>query len=153
MEKISSRQTFFVKRAFPALWFGFLMFFAILAAFAGDVAKDPAILAVPLVMAAVGFFIFRFLAWDLMDEVLEGEDFLLVRRGGAEERMQLSSVMSVSISLFINPARISLRLRNPGKFGDKISFIPKMSTRLFHPFGRNETMQRLINKIDRLRNR
>ncbi len=104
----------------------------------------------PLLMAAFGFFLFRKLLWDLADEVRDGGNYLLVRRGSVEDRIALASVMNVDSSQFTNPRRITLRLRSASKLGDQIVFIPKTSFQL-NPFARNPVAEALILRIDRLR--
>ncbi len=151
METISSGQTFYMKRVFPFFWFGFIAFFFITASLSGAW-KQPMFLGMPLIMAAFGFFLFRKLLWDLADEVQDGGDFLRVRRGAIEERVELSNVMNVSMSQFSNPRRLTLRLRRPGNLGEEISFIPKSPFQL-NPFARNPVAERLIERVDRLRSR
>ena len=98
-------------------------------------------------MAAFGFFLFRKLVWDLADEVRDGGTFLLIRKGGLEERVLLSNVININVSQFSNPSRISLRLRTPGKMGDEVVFIPKTTFRL-NPFARNALAEKLIRRVD-----
>jgi hypothetical protein len=150
MQVISSRQTFFMKKVFPALWFGFLAFFCVSAATAGAW-KEPVFFIGPVIMAAVGFVVMRLLVWDLADEVRDGGSFLVVCRGGDEERLLLSNVMNVGMSQFTNPKRLSLRLRKTGRFGDEVVFIPKSGFQL-NPFARNKVAEDLIVRIDRARN-
>lgn len=150
MQVISSRQTFFMKKVFPALWFGVLAFFCATAAKAGAW-KEPVFFIGPVIMAIVGVVVMRLLVWNLADEVSDGGSFLVVRRGGDEERLPLSNVMNVGMSQFTNPRRLSLRLRKPGRFGDEIVFIPKSGFQL-NPFARNKVAEGLIARVDRARN-
>jgi hypothetical protein len=151
MEQISSSQTFFMKRVFPAFWFGFLAVFLLVGAATGAWKKEPVFVIQPVLMAAFGYFLFRKLIWDLADEVRDGGNFLLVRKGGVEERVALADVMNVDSSQFTNPRRITLRLRRPGKLGNEVVFIPRSSFQI-NPFARNPTAEALIQRIDRLRN-
>jgi hypothetical protein len=147
---ISSTQTFLMKKVFPVFWFGFLAVFMVMGG-VGGAWKDPLFVVVPLFMAAIGFLLMRKLVWNLADEVRDGGDVLLVRRGGDEERVPLSNVMNVGMSQFTNPKRLALRLRKPGKFGDEVVFIPKSGLQ-FNPFARNKVAEDLIARVDRLRN-
>lgn len=151
MERISSGQTFFIKRIFPAFWFGFFALFLVAGATTGVWKKEPVFIIQPLFMAAIGYFLFRKLVWDLVDEVRDGGNYLLVRKGNVEERVALTNVMNVNSSQFTNPRRITLRLRASGKLGDEIVFIPKASFQL-NPFARNAVAEALIQRVDRLRN-
>jgi len=150
MERISSSQTFFVKRIFPALWFGFLVVFLAIGATQGDFRREPMLVIQPLVMVAIGALVFRKFLWDLADEVRDAGENLIVRKGGIEERVALSNVMNVDSSQFNNPRRVTLRLRKPGRLGGEIVFVPKSSFQL-NPFARNPVAEMLIQRIDRLR--
>jgi len=150
VKKISSSTTFVSKKVFPVLWFGFLGVFVVLVSWSGGVKQAPMLLAVPLVMTAVGFLIMKQLVWSLADEVFDCGDFLLIRNGDEEERVPLSNIMNVSASTYVNPPRITLRLAHPGKFGDEIAFSPVRSFTL-NPFARNEVAEDLIVRVDRAR--
>ena len=157
MENIS-RPTFFLKRVFPALWLGGVGVGAVVAATAFFSGKDAGghplpimVLVVPLLMLVFGFTLFRKLIWDLADEVEDFGDYLRVRRGGIDERVNLTDVMNVSMNQFSNPRRLSLRLRKPGAFGDEIVFIPQTQGLRLNPFARNPIAERLIQRVDRLR--
>ena len=149
MRTISSGKTFFVKRVFPAFWFGFLAIFSVTFALNGA-AKDASFLIGPIAMVIFGFLLMRKFVWDLADEVRDGGDYLLVRRGSIEEKVPLTNVMNVNMSQFSNPPRLSLRLRKVGPLGDEIVFIPQCKARL-NPFARNELAEQLMHRIDRLR--
>ena len=150
MEKISSSQTFFMKRVFPAIWFSFLGIFVATAIKAGDWRASAVFIIQPLVMAVIGYFMFRHLLWGLADEVRDAGTHLVVRKGDVEERIALASVINVDSSRYANPRRITLRLRQPGKLGDEVVFIPRGSFQ-FNPFARNPVAEALIVRIDALR--
>lgn len=150
MESISSAMTFAMKRLFPALWFGFLGVFLVMGIVSGTWRESPVFIIQPILMAVFGFFLFRKLVWVLADEVRDGGNALLVRKGGVEERVLLSSVININVSQFSNPVRISLRLRAPGKLGDEVVFIPKTEFRL-NPFARNALAESLIRRVDAAR--
>lgn len=151
MERISSAQTFFVKRIFPAFWLGFIGLFLVIGVATGGWRQEPMFIVQPLLMIAFGLVLFYKLVWDLADEVRDGGTFLLVRKGSVEERVALTSVINVDSSQFTNPRRITLRLQTAGKLGDQVVFIPKASFQ-WNPFARNPVAEALITRIDRLRN-
>ena len=161
MERISSGQTFFMKRIFPWLWLGFIgiglfMPFMVAQSHASKshfVAEPPPFffMFMPVLMLAFGIVLFRKLVWNLADSVDEAREYLLVRRGGIEQRVLLSNVMNVGISQFTNPQRITLRLRTAGPLGDEIAFIPKSRGLRLNPFQRNEIAERLIRRVDEAR--
>ena len=152
MKKISSQWTFFFKRIFPAAWFGFLAVFVVIVTTTGAAARDVTMLVIPVAMAAIGFVVMKSVIWRLADEVYDQGDFLLVRKGPDEERIALSNVMNVSSSLSTNPPRVTLRFAKPGRFGEKIAFMPVIGLRL-NPFARIPIVDDLIVRADRARSR
>jgi hypothetical protein len=152
MTLISSKWTFFYKKAFPIFWFGFIAVFIGTGLASGAVEKNVMFLVMPLILAVFGFFLFRKLVWDLADEVLDGGDFLVVRRRGYEEQVPLSNIMNVNASTMTNPPRISLRLVQAGRFGSEIVFSPKRSFTL-NPFAKSEVAEDLIVRVDKARSR
>jgi hypothetical protein len=150
MDRISSSRTYFTKRIFPAIWLGIVGLGLVIGVATGAWRKEPVVVIQPVVMAAFGYILFRKLVWDLADEVRDAGTHLLVRKGDVEERIALANVMNVDTSRFVNPRRITLRLRVPGKLGEEVAFIPK-ATYQFNPFARNEVAEALIKRIDRTR--
>lgn len=116
----------------------------------GVIKKQPAILLVPFVMAAIGFIVLKRLTFDLADEVKDAGEFLLVRKGSVEQRIAMDEIINVSMSYMVNPPRLSLRLRKPGKLGDEVTFIPQNKFS-FNPFARNLIAEDLIARVDRAR--
>ena len=88
------------------------------------------------------------LVFDLADEVLDDGDSLVVRFGSDQERIQLCEIMNVSYSYMSNPARVTLTLRTPGRFGKEISFSPPQR---FVPFAKSAIVADLIDRIDAAR--
>lgn len=159
MERISSGQTYFMKRIFPFLWLGIVgAGFIVAILVPTQMQHNPAIhsppqifLVFPIVMLVIGFALFRKLLWDLADSVDDARDYLLVRRGSIEQRVMLANVMNVSVSQFTNPQRLTLRLRSAGPLGDEIVFIPKQPGLRLNPFKRNEIAENLMRRVDEAR--
>jgi hypothetical protein len=151
MQKISSGNTMFFKRIFPAIWFGFLAFFVLTAIAGGAMKRDLFFLVIPMVMAGFGYFFMRKMLWDLADEVFEDGDTLLVKQGDDQERIPLSNIMNVSV-MNSSPPRITLRLRNPSRFGNEIAFAAKRAF-TFNPFAKNEVAENLILRVEQARSR
>lgn len=151
--RISSGSTAFYKKIFPLLWFGFLVVFVVIVFSRGyDSADRVTLIVAPICMALFGFAVFKKLLWDLADEVQDGGDFLLIRKGGDEERVPLSNIMNVSASTNMNPQRVTLRLVKPGKFGSQVSFaLPSRFS--FNPFATHPIAEDLIVRVDRARRR
>jgi hypothetical protein len=153
MRRLSSRMTFFYKRIFPVIWFGLLVVFMVAPFIApmigGSVSGSPlAFLVVPAIMIVVGYIIMEKLVFDLVDEVLDAGDALVIRNGHLEDRVALSDIMNVSYSPFVNPPRVTLLLRNPSMFGDRVSFCAPVS---FMRFSTSPIIDELITRIDAAR--
>ena len=101
-------------------------------------------------MAVFGYFIMKKLVWDLVDEVYDSGDYLLVKNHGSEVRIDLTNIMNVSATTLVNPRRIVLRLREPGKFGAEIAFSPAARFTL-NPFAKNPVAEDSIVRVDRAR--
>ena len=151
MTLISSRMTFFSKRVFPAVWFGFLALFVI-AALAGSRGRDfqPAFLIMPVLMAVIGFVIMKKLLFDLVDEVWDDGTELVIKNRAVVERVPLSNIMNVSYMMLSNPPRVTLTLRNPGLLGKEVTFSPPVR---WIPFARSPIVDQLIERIDAARAR
>jgi len=148
MRLVSSKMTFFNKRVFPMVFFGFLAVFAGLSLFssAGRNAASPLpFLIVPAIMTVFGYLVMKKLVFDLADEVWDDGDSLVVKNGGQEQRIALSDIKNVSYSPFINPPRVTLLLRQPTIFGDEITFAAPV--RLV-PFSKSPVITDLIERVD-----
>lgn len=150
MKKISSGSIVFQKRVFPLIWFGGLAAFLVVALRGPVLEGEWMFLAMPVFMGAFGFVLMKKLVWDLADEVHDGGDYLVVRKGSEQERVPLSNIMNVSASTNTNPPRITLRLVKPGKFGPEIAFSPQVKFSL-NPFAKNPIAEDLIVRVDQAR--
>jgi len=150
MKKLTSKATFFHKRIFPAIWFGFLGFFLCVGLFTNASRNGPGImfLVVPMGMAIFGYFIMKKLVWDLIDEVYDEGTSLLFRNGGKEVRVNLKDIKNVSYSTMTNPPRVTLSIRYKTELGNELTFAPPAS---WIPFKKNEDIERLIDRIDNAR--
>jgi hypothetical protein len=150
MKRISSRSTVFYKRIFPLLWFGFLASFVIVSLSASRRTHGAAIpfLVMPVLMAVIGYVLFRRLIFDLVDEVWDDGDVLIVRNAGTEERVMLKNIINVGFSTMTNPERVTLTLRDPGVLGKEITFSPP---RRFLAFARSPIIGELIERVDQAR--
>jgi hypothetical protein len=113
---MSSKMTFFYKRIFPVIWFGFLAAFFVIGLVKGS-ATDPISnlpsLIVPVVMAIIGYQIMKRMSFNLVDEVFDLGDALLVRNGGREERIALADIKNVNFFPYMSPPQVTLSLRRP----------------------------------------
>ena len=153
-KKISSRNTFLLKRVFPIMWIGILALFVAIAFLGARSRPSPPVVVfiVPLVVLAIGYFVMRRLVLDLADEVYDEGDALRVRCGRDEERIALTNIINVSYAGMTNPQRITLTLRTPCRFGREVTFSPPGI--FFGPlFGTNPLVNELIERVDAARRR
>jgi hypothetical protein len=153
MRRISSGMTFFYKRIFPIIWFGFLTLFMaapfVLPMIGGTISGSPMPFLIAPVMMIVGYFFMKRLVFDLVDEVLDAGNALVIRNGPVQERVALSDIMNVGYSQFMNPPRVTLSLRSPGMFGDRVTFCAPVS--LMPAFSTSPIIDELITRIDAAR--
>jgi hypothetical protein len=148
---MSSKMTFFYKRIFPVIWFGFLAVFFLIGLVKG-LAADPLsnlpFLIVPVVMAIIGYQMMKRMAFNLVDEVFDLGDALLVRSGGQEERVALADIKNVNFFPYMSPPQVTLSLQRPSVFGDTIVFCAPAR---IMPLSRSPTIEKLIDRIDAAR--
>lgn len=153
MTRISSKMTFFYKRIFPVVMLGFLLLFVTGALATQRSANPPPaafFLLVAGFLAVVGVFIFRKLIFDLVDEVWDAGDALVVRNKGQEERILLPNIINIGYTQFVNPPRVTLWLRTPSRFGEKVSFCPLVR---FSAFSVSPIVDDLVRRVDDARQR
>lgn len=66
----------------------------------------------------------RSLVWTLMDEVCDGGDFLLVKRGATEDKLYFVDIQDAIDRSCSRPPRLVLKLRRKSKFGGSVAFVP-----------------------------
>ena len=151
MPLMSSKMTFFYKRVFPVIWFGFLAVFFLVAlvkgSAAGPISNLPSLI-IPVVMAIIGYQIMKKMAFNLVDQVFDLGDALLVRNGGQEERIALADIKNVNFFPYMSPPQVTLSLRRPSVFGDTIVFCAP--ARLM-PLSPSPTIEKLVDRIDAAR--
>jgi hypothetical protein len=154
MKRISSKMTFFYKRIFPVVMLGILLLIISLGALTSTRNANPPpavfIFLVAAFIASVTFFVFRKLIFDLVDEVWDAGDALVVRNKGREERILLPNIINIGYTQFVNPPRVTLWLRTPSVFGDKVSFCPPVG---FSPLSVSAIVDELVKRVDDARQR
>jgi hypothetical protein len=151
--QISSRMTFFYKKVFPIFWFGFLTLFMIgpvAVGWSSGQAPQPMFFIVPIFMMVFGYFIMKKMVFSLVDQVFDVGDALLVKNGSQQEQIPLADITNISYVQMMNPPQVTLSLRQPTSFGDKVTFCAP--TR-FIPFATSPVIDDLIKRVDAARNR
>src|SRR5262249_12863659 len=149
---MSSRMTFFYKRIFPVIWFGFLaafFLFGLLKGAAADPISNLPFLIVPVVMAIIGYRIMKKISFNLVD-VFDLGDAPRVGGGGREDRVALAAIKNVNFFPYMSPPQVTLSLRRPSVFGDTIVFCAPLR---IMPRSPSPTIEKLIDRIDDARRR
>lgn len=152
-KRISSQGTFFYKLAFPIIWFGVLGSVVLLGLLNTSMAAGTMLpfIIMPIFMAGIGYVIFRALLTGLMDEVWDNGKELLVVNGGHVEHVPLAGIININYSGLTNPKRATLQLRQPGRWGTKLSFIPVRSSMSIWNLMDNKVIDALIARVDEAR--
>jgi len=153
MRQISSGTTFYNKRVSPVLFLGMSAVILIVALYQALTRGGEAIFFVIVVMLALacGCYFAKKNFFDLVDEVRDDGDALIVRNGGREERIALSDITNVSYSLFSNPRRVTLTIREAEGAGKQPKEISFCSPFTFNPFAKSPIIAELIDRIDAAR--
>ena len=145
----------FLKYVFPAIWVLFVASWVVsfvMMMWRAEVGEALALLAPLVLVIAIGVFFYRKLVWELADEVVLRGDTLYVRRRGVEQRIPLSEVVNIEHWRWMNPQRVTVRLRKPGPFGTEVAFMPRFEL-LFNPFAIHPVADFLIMRVDLARRR
>jgi len=142
MKRISTKNTFFLKKVFPLIWLGLVSFAILRGPKQGARTIAPLVLILPL---GILFLVMRRFVWDLADEVYDCGDYLLVKKSGEEDRVDFSNIMNVSTTMMVNPPRITLTLVNAGRFGREVVFSPVRRFNL-NPFAKDEVAADLMTR-------
>jgi hypothetical protein len=136
--------TFFYKRVFPVVWFGFLL---LLIAF-GLFSASTSFLIAALLMGVFGYWMMKKVMFNLADVVLDAGDALVVRSGGQEERIALSDIKNVNYSPYMYPPQVTLSVRRHTVFGDTVAFCAPVS---ILPLWSSPVIDDLIDRVDAAR--
>lgn len=158
MQRLSSAKTVFYKRIFPIVWFGFIAFYLAFSWWAwlhpqavDGPPIDPMFLLMPLVMAGMGFVVFRWLMFDLMDEVWLDSAGLLFKNRHDTCRVPLADVINVNATIMTNPRRVTVMTRTETRFGSSLSFAPASPRGLLGAFKLDPVALDLIKRVDAAR--
>jgi len=148
VKKISGA-TFYFKKLFPTVWFGFLAFLLVTSLFSGAVEQSFTFLAVPIVLIVFGFVFFKKIVWDLADEVYDRGDVLIFRKGGKEQQINLNNIINIDYASMGSPERVVIHVRTEGPIGKELAFNLPMR---FNPFSKNPLVRELIERVDDAKN-
>lgn len=138
--RLSSLQTVLTKVVFPALWIP-LFSVGALTMFRGGLngADEPARWFFLLMWIAGSAFVY----WNCirLKEVSADDNFLYVSNYLREIAIPLSEIRDVTENVWINIHPVTIHLKSPSEFGDKIVFMPKV--RFFAFFSSHPVVEEL----------
>ncbi len=135
--RLSSLQTVLMKIIFPALWIPGWGFVTLMMFLSGVNHGDPfAFLFAWLVGSAL-------ILWSSigLKEVSVDDHFLYVSNYLKEISIPLSDIYDVTENVWINIHPVTIHLKSPSEFGNKITFMPK--TRFFAFFSSHPVVREL----------
>jgi len=147
MKRISTPYTFSIK-ALPFMFVGICAVVFALMLLRGAFQTKPTLLLWPCGMAVIGYCFAKLNSYGLVDEVYDCGDSILVRKNGLEDRISLSNIINVNFNA--QPARITVRLSTPGRFGQQISFAPPPQVYV-GPLPSNEIAEDLLVRASQAR--
>jgi hypothetical protein len=87
----------------------------------------PASFAVGALCIVFGYFLHKTQIHRLVDEVIDCDAGLKIRRGRIEEMVLFSNIAAAEVSTSNGIHRVTVRLRAPTKLGGKVEFLPQAS--------------------------
>jgi hypothetical protein len=87
----------------------------------------PNMFGVAALCLILGYLLWKAQIHRLADEVIDCGDSLKVRRGGLEATIPFSNIATADVSTSSGIHRITVRLRDPTKLGNRIEFLPQAS--------------------------
>jgi hypothetical protein len=129
VKAISFKNTALFKRGIWLSAAALVVFVVAPAALNGSLWRNPlpSAIAGGILLAALVYFFWKTQIHSLADEVLDCGDSLKVRRGRTEEAIPLSKISAVDVSSSGGFHRITVRLRERSKLGNRIEFLPQAS--------------------------
>jgi hypothetical protein len=137
MKRISTEFTVHLKWAPFIFWPVLVVVFLLLIANgAYDLAPSLLVgMGIAALFGVVNHYHTKAIRRNLVDAVFDCGNSLLLRRGREEETVPFSNIANVNF--MTEPARITLQLSTPGKFGGEVAFIPPPQL-YFGPIPENE---------------
>ncbi|HUD87718.1 MAG TPA: hypothetical protein VMR17_14800 [Xanthobacteraceae bacterium] len=151
MRRISSNLTFFYKIISLAIWLASIVGIGGLALYLGLTKRAADLLQFLPVIAIIIFLGYRSVkmrVFDAADEVWDDGDSLIVKNNGQEQRIPLTDIRNVSYSTLDNPTQVTVWLRRPMAFGDKVRFFGPTHLRIL-PLAPNPEIDDLIERFNK----
>jgi hypothetical protein len=125
MRKLSSEATTVAAKTFPILPGAVLVLVLCATTYEwGAVGGSPIPPLLVLALLVTLIWLTRMFVWTLMDEVCDGGDCLIVKRGHTEDKLYFSDIDDVIDRTFSRPPKLVVRMRCKSKFGWNVAFVP-----------------------------
>jgi len=143
---ISSRLTPIYKQYSPPLWIGGVLLLVLGRAIAAESGFEALmVLTGGGMLLGIGWLSMKFFFLDLVDEVYDNGDWLMIRDGLTERRIPLDQIESVHYNWFMNPPRVTLRVRSEN--GATLDSIPVMSPFVLVPMITHPRVKDLMDRV------
>src|SRR5579885_1114492 len=126
-KRLSSNSFEYRRRAFPYLWFGLLTLFAVRMWIELDRDVMVPFLAVVVFVALTGYLVISHFNRHMVDDVWDDGKGLVVQKDGEVDHVPMADILRIRTSLLVAPRRVTIVLRKPGKWGDRIVFSMRFS--------------------------
>ena len=145
MKRISARHMYLAKWVLPPV-----LYLIVIAWMFVQEARKPAphfwtLSIVLTVLAIIIAFQLKRRVWGHADEVLDGSDYLLIRFGARQQKVEFSNIVSVDVKPDLGATTVTLRLSVPCEFGTTISFLAASTSR--NPLAANAIAEDLVARI------
>jgi hypothetical protein len=124
---ISFRETVLFKRGVVVSVLALIACTATPAFIGAAAAFLPSLAATGAMAVVCTYFLYRTRTLALVDEVMDCEDHLKVRRGRREIAVSMTGILRAQISSASGIHRVTVRLRAPGELGSTLEFLPQAS--------------------------
>jgi hypothetical protein len=126
---ISFKQTTLLKRGFWLSAAALIVFLMLPSVIDGSLWQNPlpTVMALCVLIAFLGYFLWKLPIHRLADVVIDRHDHLVARRRWTQEIIPLANVAAAQVSSGLGIHRIAIRLRVPGRLGQQVEFLPQAS--------------------------
>ena len=146
MKRINSKFTFLLKKVFPIFWLSILvLIFVLVLSQEQNVESIIVGSFMAFLMAIIGFFIYKFLLSNLIDEVYLHAETLVFKNSGFQIKLGFDEIVDFNYQRYMNPHKVTIYTRNETKFGKQLCFLAPTN---YVPFKKNEDIMELFNQLN-----
>jgi hypothetical protein len=148
MERISSRQTFFLKHVLPFICLGVSMPQVIVSIFTQTTTEIRLrLLGVFVLFGLIALAMSGIFSWFFVDEVWDSETHLVIKKGKWEIVVPICEIARIEKSAFVRPGYATLVLNKQSALGTRINYHPRDSWGISFPYETCASVARLEEKV------